>query len=142
MEDSPGLSDPRPFFDALLEKPYRSRTILSPHVYPPSVTYDAGPRQYGEGLWNRLNLSFGSKTQKGYCTSEGKDCQTFPVAIGEFGSKFESSVDNQALKDFASYLNNEGPAANSEHNPIRDWFYWCVNLCAHQRFATQVFFED
>jgi aryl-phospho-beta-D-glucosidase BglC (GH1 family) len=29
---SAGLSDPRPFFTALLAKPYRNRTVVSPHV--------------------------------------------------------------------------------------------------------------
>ena len=31
-----GLSDPRPFFTALLGKPYRDRTVLSPHVSRPA----------------------------------------------------------------------------------------------------------
>jgi hypothetical protein len=31
-----GLSDPRPFFTALLAKPYRDRVVLAPHVSAPS----------------------------------------------------------------------------------------------------------
>lgn len=37
------LSDPNPFFTALLDgtKPYAKNVVLSPHVYPPSVA-DSG----------------------------------------------------------------------------------------------------
>lgn len=125
LEAEPSLSDPRPFFDALLEKPYRSRTLLSPHVYPPSVTFSNAPTQYGQGLWDRLTASFGTKTADGYCsTKNNSDCQVFPVAIGEFGSKFENPIDNQALLDLANYLNDEEAAAEFQHDPIPNWFYW------------------
>lgn len=33
-----GLSDPRPFFDELLQKPYLNNVIISPHYYGPSVS--------------------------------------------------------------------------------------------------------
>ncbi len=33
-----GLSDPNPFFSALLQKPYLSQVIIGPHVYPPSIS--------------------------------------------------------------------------------------------------------
>ena len=48
-----GLSDPRPFFDALLKKPYVNRVILAPHVYPPSVTNN-GNAATGTALYDRL----------------------------------------------------------------------------------------
>ena len=35
---SRGLSDPNPFFSALLEKPYIDQIIIGPHVYPPSIS--------------------------------------------------------------------------------------------------------
>ena len=35
---SRGLSDPNPFFTALLQKPYLSQVIIGPHVYPPSIS--------------------------------------------------------------------------------------------------------
>lgn len=35
---SRGLSDPNPFFSALLQKPYLSQVIIGPHVYPPSIS--------------------------------------------------------------------------------------------------------
>ena len=34
-----GLSDPNPFFQSLLQKPYLNQVGVAPHVYPPSVTY-------------------------------------------------------------------------------------------------------
>ncbi len=34
-----GLSDPNTFFQTLLTKPYLNNVGISPHVYPPSVTY-------------------------------------------------------------------------------------------------------
>lgn len=35
---STGLTDPRPFFNTLLGKPYLNNVALSPHMYPPSIT--------------------------------------------------------------------------------------------------------
>ncbi len=35
---SRGLSDPNPFFSALLQKPYLNQIIIGPHVYPPSIS--------------------------------------------------------------------------------------------------------
>jgi hypothetical protein len=34
---SRGLSDPRPFFTALLDKPYVNQVVAGPHIYGPSV---------------------------------------------------------------------------------------------------------
>ncbi|BDA45059.1 hypothetical protein COCOBI_06-5390 [Coccomyxa sp. Obi] len=33
-----GISDPKPFFDAVLTKPYRDLVVLAPHYYPPSIS--------------------------------------------------------------------------------------------------------
>ena len=33
-----GLSDPRPFFDDLLQRPYLNNVVISPHYYGPSVS--------------------------------------------------------------------------------------------------------
>lgn len=45
-------------------------------------------------------------TPEGQLTSHTCDAVqvTFPVAIGEFGSKFEEPEDIQAMQDLASYL--------------------------------------
>jgi hypothetical protein len=33
-----GVESAAPFFEALLAKPYAGRTVLGPHIYPPSVS--------------------------------------------------------------------------------------------------------
>jgi aryl-phospho-beta-D-glucosidase BglC (GH1 family)/uncharacterized surface protein with fasciclin (FAS1) repeats len=119
-----GLGDPRPFFNTILEKPYRDRVVLSPHVYPPSVTFNRN-NATGDGLFYRLTTSFGSKTKDGYCN--GNDCKQFPIAIGEFGSKFQEEEDIIMMNDFAEYLNNEGKANDGQHVAIPNWFYWSWN---------------
>jgi Cellulase (glycosyl hydrolase family 5) len=119
-----GLSDPNPFFQTLLTKPYVNQVVISPHVYPPSVT-NASANFSGTGLWNRLDQSFGYLTKTGYCNSQ--TCKLFPVAIGEFGSRFTDSRDLDFLKDFALYLNNNGAAATGKHQAIPHWFYWDWN---------------
>jgi len=121
-----GLGDPRPFFNKLMTKPYENRVMLSPHVYPSSVTFNTN-NATGDGLFYRLSTSFGTKTQEpGYCNSNG-DCIIFPIAIGEFGSKFEMEDDITFMNDFADYLNNEGPAKDGRHVAIPNWFYWSWN---------------
>lgn len=120
-----GLSDPNPFFQTLLHKPYLNQVVISPHVYPPSVT-GASTNYSGPGLWNRLSESFGYLTQQGYCDETGL-CKVFPVAIGEFGSRFIDSRDIQSMNDIAAYLNNTGAAADGKHQAIRNWFFWAWN---------------
>jgi hypothetical protein len=44
---SRGLSDPNPFFSALLQKPYLSQVIIGPHVYPPSISMAQDETQVG-----------------------------------------------------------------------------------------------
>ena len=34
-----GLSDPNPFFQTLLTKPYLDNVVVSPHYYPPSISH-------------------------------------------------------------------------------------------------------
>jgi hypothetical protein len=119
-----GLSDPNPFFKALLQKPYTNQVVISPHVYPPSVT-NASTNYTGDGLWNRLSSSFGYLTQQGYC--DGTNCKVFPVAIGEFGSRFTDARDIPSMQDIATYFNNTGAAADGKHKAIPNWFYWAWN---------------
>lgn len=117
------LSDPTPFFEALLEKPYVDQVVISPHVYPPSVTH-AAENYTGEGLYKRLSDSFGYLTRQGFCRGT---CKTFPVAVGEFGSRFTESDDLDSMQDIAKYFNNSDDAADGRHKPIKHWFYWCWN---------------
>lgn len=117
-----GLSNPTAFFDELINKPYVDQLVISPHVYPPSVTY-ANRNYSGEGLYKRLSDSFGYLTQKGY----GHSGKTFPVAVGEFGSRFTESNDLISMQDIAKYLNNTDDAADGRHQVIKHWFFWCWN---------------
>lgn len=118
-----GLSNPSSFFNTLLTKPYLNQVVISPHVYPPSVT-GASQNYSGSGLYNRLTASFGYLTQQGYCNGI---CKTFPVAIGEMGSRFTENNDIQSMQDFAKYLNNTGTGADGKHHAIKNWFYWSWN---------------
>jgi aryl-phospho-beta-D-glucosidase BglC (GH1 family) len=107
------VNSAKPFFDALITKPYLNQVVISPHVYPPSVS---GSRSNDEGatLYKRLNDSFGYLIEPGYCVGS---CKKFPVAIGEFGSRF-TTEDVQFMEDFALYLNDHA---------IKNWFYWSWN---------------
>ncbi len=119
-----GMSNPSAFFNALFTKPYLNQVVISPHVYPPSVT-GATQNFSGPGLNARLSESFGYLTKTGYCN--GTICKTFPVAIGEFGSRFETPNDITSMQDIAKYLNNTGTGADGKHNAIKNWFYWSWN---------------
>ncbi|MDP1880662.1 MAG: cellulase family glycosylhydrolase [Parachlamydiaceae bacterium] len=119
-----GLSDPNPFFKELVKKPYANQVVISPHIYPPSVTY-ANKNYSGAGLANRLTSSFGYLTQQGYCSES--ICKTFPIAVGEFGSRFSEEKDIESLNDLAKYFNNTGELADGKHQPITNWFYWSWN---------------
>ena len=73
-----------------------------------------------------LDNTFGYLTKSGFCAAKD-DCQRFPVAIGEFGSRMTGAADMAHLNDFASYLNNEGGGATGKHNRIGNWVYWSFN---------------
>lgn len=122
---SMGLSDPRPFFTALAAKPYHDKVVLSPHVYGPGVT-NAPDRFEGPTLYERLDASFGTQRLTGLM-SAGATTWRFPVAIGEFGSKFENDRDKRFMTSFANYLSASGDAKDDKRRPILNWFYWDWN---------------
>lgn len=33
-----GLTDPKPFLNAVLTRPYANQVVISPHYYPPSIS--------------------------------------------------------------------------------------------------------
>jgi hypothetical protein len=37
--DGWGITDANPFFQALMERPYLERVVISPHLYGPSVSH-------------------------------------------------------------------------------------------------------
>ena len=116
-----GLSDPTAFFTAALAKPYASQWVVSPHVYGPATTMSTTASS-GADLFSRLSTSFGYLTQKGLCV--GTNCRTFPVVVGEFGSKFTDPADTATMTGLANYLRNEAPASDNLHAAIHNWFYW------------------
>ncbi len=115
---------PLPFFNTLASKPYADWMVLGPHVYGPSVT-NADGRFQGKDLFDRLDLSFGAHNSKGLAVTS----RTLrpPVAIGEFGSKFEDDRDKAWLHDFSLYLRRSDAAAAPGMQPIGNWFYWDWN---------------
>eukprot|EP00775_Hariotina_reticulata_P003248 gene3248-3524_t len=118
------LSDANPFFQALMSKPYLDRVVISPHLYGPSVSHRKDFYKGPEWM-ESLDKSFGYLNKDGFCY-KGR-CKVFPVAIGEFGSKFENPEDLAHLADLADYLNAKGAGDTGGHNPINNWYYWCYN---------------
>lgn len=114
------VDDARPFFEKMMAKPYVNNIVISPHIYPPSISTHNEPEVVlAPGLFSRLDASFGYLTKRGFCpagvpqptaaqlaaavpgTPASPGCKTFPVVYGETGSKFDRALDVQMLDDFA-----------------------------------------
>jgi hypothetical protein len=80
---------------------YFLQAIISPHLYPPSITKSTF---LGEALWKQSNTSFGYLQSKGYCLSNGF-CFKLPVLVGETGSAYTEHDDKTWLRDFADFAN-------------------------------------
>ena len=90
-------------------------------------------RYTGSALFERLSLSFGYLNKEGYCSrSNPSNCHRFPVVIGETGTSFELQADQQQMRDFALYLNNQGAGNDGQHNAIPSWFWWAWNANSGQ----------
>jgi aryl-phospho-beta-D-glucosidase BglC (GH1 family) len=113
---STGIDDPNRFFQNLVSKPYKNNVIISPHIYGPSISLNTHAST-GSILFNRLYYSFGTLYVKGYCYKNA--CKSFPLIIGEFGSKFEDQRDLHHMNDFAKWLKT----VIKDYN----WFYWAYN---------------
>jgi len=113
-----GVEDARPFFAKLVTKPYASRVVISPHLYPPSIsTHHELDVVTGAGLRKRLDNSFGYLSTTGFCPGGGAPCRKFPVVIGETGSKFTDPLDVRMMADFAGELRRLKAGV----------VYWCWN---------------
>ena len=67
----------------------RNQVVVSPHVYPPSIT-TAQDHYLGPDLNSRLSLAHSYLNKApGFCTGPGNagTCRTFPVVLGEFGTQ-------------------------------------------------------
>jgi hypothetical protein len=117
-----GLSDPRPFLQQLLGKPYLDRVIIAPHCYPPSIT---GSVLTGRELVAKFTRSFGYLAKQGF--SSGGRCHRFPLVIGEFGSAFQTAEDRQWLGEFAQFMACRGAADTGQHEVVSSWFWWAYN---------------
>jgi aryl-phospho-beta-D-glucosidase BglC (GH1 family) len=116
----PGDQSANPFFEGLSTKAYRTQVVLSPHIYPFSVS--TNPR-VGTRLWSDLNDSFGRKMTQGFCRA-GK-CTRYAIAVGEFGAgKPGMEPERPFFTDLALYFSNTGAAKDSLHVPIDNWFFW------------------
>lgn len=85
--------------------------VISPHVYPPTIT-TATVAYSGASLNQRLTLAHGYLNKKGYC-KPGVACKTFPIVIGEFGTKLTDARDLQMMPQVRG-------------RPAK-----CVCICAH-----------
>lgn len=116
-----GIHDANPFFTTLLSKPYLDNVVISPHLYGPSVSNRKDFYKGAEWMAS-LDKAFGYLSQKpGYCAN-GK-CHVFPVAVGEFGSRFTNPEDLAHLEDLALYMNAQGAGNTGGHKAFNNWFY-------------------
>ena len=124
-------SDPSGFFNDLITNnaPLVSKVIISPHLYPFSITGDAtapkGPLKSDPAtLTQRLNQSFG------YLAASGFAGKKFPIVIGEIGADWPLAAapagfsnaysDTTMMTNFATYLTH----ADAGHPVIPNWFWW------------------
>ena len=47
-----GLTDPKPFLNAVLQRPYANQVVISPHYYPPSISGQKS--KCATFLWNKV----------------------------------------------------------------------------------------
>ena len=69
--------------------------VISPHVYPPTIT-NAAVAYSGASLNTRLTLAHGYLNKGGFCNAAGT-CKTFPIVVGEFGTKLTDARDLQMM---------------------------------------------
>lgn len=118
------LSDANVFSQALTDMPFLNNVIISPHMFPPSITYTT-QAQTGAALWAQVYSSFGYLQETRY---EG---HKFPIVLGETGSTFASAVDNATMEDLSLWLqghDHTGP----KHKAVQGlaWNSWSPNATA------------
>jgi aryl-phospho-beta-D-glucosidase BglC (GH1 family) len=107
-----GIDDPRWFFQSLNSRSYRSRIIISPHLYGPSVTGQA--ELSSTQIRQQLNASFG-RFLRG---------EKYPIILGEFGSRFTDPRDIRYYDTMAEWFMH---ATKNNKNQVH-WMYWCYSF--------------
>jgi len=120
-----GLSDPRPFFNEVVVRPYASRTLLAPHLYPPGLStgLQGAVPAGGKELFDKLAASWGRLSKDGYCVADY--CHRFPVVIGEMGSTLADQQDVDYYGDVAAFAGAKGELADKTA-PVAGWFWWTM----------------
>lgn len=118
---SRGISDPNPFFQTLLTKPYLGNVVIAPHIYGPSIAL-LKSGYTGPELWTTLTQTVGYLNGPGYCS--GEKCHKFPIVVGETGSDLKDPRDFEFYDSLRQYFNNVGGAADGQHSVINSVFWW------------------
>jgi aryl-phospho-beta-D-glucosidase BglC (GH1 family) len=112
------IDDASPFLALLINRPYVTQVVISPHEYGPLIRKS---NIVGQDLVERMDNAHGYLMSKGFCPREAaagsSRCVRFPVVVGEFGSNMEAP-DQQWLIDFAAWMRRQ--RSNS-------WIIWAVN---------------
>ena len=58
------------------------------------------------------------------CFCAGYGGHVFTALVDEFGSLFDSAVEQQCFHDIVMYMTKQGGAAAYSHQPVQSWFYW------------------
>lgn len=104
-----GIDDAAVFLREVVKKPYINGTIISPHMYGPTVMLN-DRASYGLPLRDRMWKSYLYLWKYGYA---GKK---YPIVLGEFGSTFRDPRDIRHLNDLPTYF------VSGKH-----WMWWCWN---------------
>lgn len=132
-----GISNPKNYFTQLLSKPYINQIVVSPHAYGPNGTNNQGPDHSDQATawaaWSRLHgyllnnfQNVNGTSRSGFCV--GDNCHVFPIAVGEFGGKFDPndpfySEDRATLINLANFITRLGAGKSVPQS----WFYWSWN---------------
>lgn len=133
LRSFPHLDDPNPFFQSLLSREYRTRVVISPHIYSTSVTGLLYSPENPESEWDKYTVSWGYLSKQGYCYKGA--CQRFPIVPGEMGGRFTPSPnapdapsqDQVYYTNMAHYFSLSHGADDGKHGRITSWFWWCYN---------------
>ena len=111
---------------------------MSPHIYGPDGTNGQGPDLSDPDVafqaWSRnvgyLHNNFlkiNDTSLSGFCLDCGV-CHVYPIALGEFGGKFQPN-DPNTNKDVATQINiaNFLKRLGQDHPAQPSWFYWDWN---------------